>query len=259
MSSKNENDDLPNNEKLQNKNVIKNISNNNKIKKNISPNPLNPIISNSKLNNNNLIISQKNSTLYRNNYSNTINICSSSVSKNHKISKILTPQKVNFKSKINNNFKINNIQSHKNIEIDSDTGVGYNIVSFDIPKNLSLSSKKNQYYTLFGKKLQKKPSIKTEAISPIEEIYKQKYNKKLKLENLSNSNYFNDMPKKIAPAFGRTAYTFYTKKDIEELGGNIISSANLKVNNNYNIIGNPPVNVKFTFKGIKRYNNELDI
>ena len=248
ISSKNNN--LYNNEKLQNKNIIKNKNNN--IKKNISPIPLNSIISNSKLNN--LVISQKNNTLYSNNCSNTINICSSSISKNHKISKNFTPQ--NDKNKINNNLKNTNfVQSQKNIEIDNDTGVGYNIVSFDIPKNISLSSKKNQYYSLFGKKIQKRPSIKTEAISPIEEIYKQKYNKKLKLENCSNSNYFNDMPKKISPAFGRTAYTFYTKKDIEEFGGNITNSANIKVNNNanlinnnYNITGNPPVNIKYTSK-----------
>ena len=63
------------------------------------------------------------------------------------------------------------------------------------------------------------------------------------------------MPKKISPAFGRTAYTFYTKKDIEEFGGNITNSANIKVNNNanlinnnYNITGNPPVNIKYTSK-----------
>ena len=175
----------------KNNNLIKNI------------NTLNPVIQNSKLGY--LNIAQKNSIIYANNFSNTINIYSS-ISKNHKIN-FLTPQKENLnkRKKINNK----NINLPKNIEIDSDTGVGCNIVSFKIPENTSLPPKTNQFYPLYGKKLHKKPPIKTEILSPVDEIYRQQYNKKIKLENLSNSN-SNDMPKKIAPVFGRTAYTFYS-------------------------------------------------
>ena len=246
--------DINNNEKLQNKNLLKNGN----IKKNNSPNPLNQIIPNGKINN--IINTQRNNMAFTNNYNSTINIGSTSLSRNHKMIKILSPQKDIFKTKIiNNNYKNNFMQTQKNVEIDTDTGVGCNIVSFDIPRNFSLSSTKNQYYNLVGKKIHQKPSIKTEPISPLDKIYKQQFNKKIKLENLSNSN--NDIPKKISPAFGRTAYAFYTKKEIEEFGGNFTNSINLKgnnnvniINNNYNIIGNnntPPYNIKFMSKGIK--------
>ena len=217
----------------------------------ISTNSQNPAIPNFIKNNYQNI--PKTSIFYANNFSNTINIYPST--KNHKISKILTPQNRNSNSKAN---VINNIQSQKNIEVDSDTGVGLNVVSFDIPENTSLPPKKNQYYTLFGKKLQKKHPIKTEIISPLDEIYKQQYNKKMKLESLSNSNNLNDMPKKISPIFGRTAYAFYSKKDIEEFGGSLTNSANIKgINNtnliNNNIIGNNsyPINIKLKPKGKK--------
>ena len=231
----------------KNNNLIKNI------------NTLNPVIQNSKLGY--LNIAQKNSIIYANNFSNTINIYSS-ISKNHKIN-FLTPQKENLnkRKKINNK----NINLPKNIEIDSDTGVGCNIVSFKIPENTSLPPKTNQFYPLYGKKLHKKPPIKTEILSPVDEIYRQQYNKKIKLENLSNSN-SNDMPKKIAPVFGRTAYAFYSKKDIEEFSGSA-NSINLKGNNNFNILNNNynniannnmPIDLKFFSKGKQRYINEAD-
>ena len=100
----------------------------------------------------------------------------------------------------------------------------YKIVSLDILENTYLPHKVNQYYTLFGKKLRKKPPIKTEIISPLDEIYKQQYIKKMKKEYLSNLNTLNEVPKKITPAFGRTAYASYSKKELEEFRGNLTSS-----------------------------------
>ena len=220
--------------------------------KQINTIPQNPFIPN--LLKNNYQNVQKYSTFYANNYSNTIYI-NPSANKNHKVSKILTPQnrKINIKTNINNN-----IQLPKAVDVDSDTGVGLNIISFDMPENTSLPPKKKQYYSLFGKKFHKKPPMKSEVISPLDEIYKQQYNKKMKLESLSNSNNISDMPKKISPIFGRTAYAFYSKKDIEEFGGNITNSVNLKGINNINLINNNiinnnnlPINIKFLSNGKK--------
>ena len=260
--------------KIENKNIeksqnnlnnIKSTSNNINIIKNASPklksrnnnqannNSLNPIIS-TKLNN--IPFAQKYNIIYSNNYSNTINVYSS-FTKNHKINSVLTPEKDKGNIKTYNIQKNNILQSQKNIEIDSDTGIGYNIVSFDIPENVSLPPKTNQYYPLFGKKLHKKPQIKADIISPLDEIYRQQFNKKIKLESLSNSNFKNDIPKKISPVFGRTAYAFYSKKDIEEFGGSTTNSVNLKGNNNANkITNNLPINIKYFSNGKKKYINE---
>ena len=206
-NSKNERIKNKNAEKPQNNlNTIKNKNNN--IIKNNSPkllsrnnnnqnnsNYLNPIISNSKLNN--LTAQKTNNPIYTNNYSNTINIYSS-LYKNHKLTNVLTPhkEKINKKLNIKNVDKKIIIQNLKNVEVDSDTGIGYNIVSFEIPENISLPPKTIQYYPLLGKKIHKKQLIKTETFSPLDEIYRQQYNKKLKIESLSNSNLINEIPKK---------------------------------------------------------------
>ena len=218
------NSDIQNNIKKINNNIlIKNIDSNNQISRNINSmnnqinySPSNQIFPNSRTNNNKII------ALHKNYYNNTINIFPT-VSKNHKKSNLLTPK----------NNKV--IPYMKYIDKDQNN-VGYKIVSFDILENVSLPPKVNQYYTLFGKKLRKKPPVKAETISPLEEIYKKQYNKKIKMENISNLNTANDMPKKITPAFGRTAYAFYSKKDIEEFGGNLTNSIEMKTNNNINVI-----------------------
>ena len=57
--------------------------------------------------------------------------------------------------------------------------------------------------------------------------------------------------------FGRTAYAFYSKKDIEEFGGSTTNSVNLKGNNNANKINNNlPINIKYFSNGKKKYINE---
>ena len=240
--------------KNKNDNLLKNTStkllsrNNNNNQNN--NNFLSPIIQNSKLN---YLTTQKiNNPNFTNNYSNTINIYSS-ISKNNKIISVLTPEKEKIHKKINSNImqKNKNILIQKNLEVDSDTGIGYNIVSFDIPENSSLPPKTIQYYPLFGKKIHKKPPIKTEIISPLDEIYRQQYNKKIKLESLSNPNLTNELPKKISPVFGRTAYAFYSKKEIEEFGGNLTNSINIKGNIT-------PINMKYFSKGKKKFINEME-
>ena len=261
INLKNERTNNKNTENSQNNlNIIKNKNNN--IIKNNSPkllsrnnnnqnnsNYLNPIISNSKLNN--LTAQKTNNLICTNNYSDTINIYSS-LYKNHKLTNVLTPhkEKINKKLNIKNVDKKIIIQNLKNVEVDSDTGIGYNVVSFEMPENIFLPPKKIQYYPLLGKKIHKRQPIKTETFSPLDEIYRQQYNKKLKIESLSNSNLINEIPKKISPVFGRTAYAFYSKKEIEEFGGNITNSINLKGNGN-------PINIKYFSKGKPKNINEI--
>ena len=117
-----------------------------------------------------------------------------------------------------------------------DQGIGYKIVSFDIPENVNLPQRTTQVYSLNGRKLRKKPQIKTDFVSPLDELYKQQYKKKmsdLKISGNGNSNMMvvnnaNDMPKKLLPLFGRTAYTFYGSGDKE---GGINLANSLEVNN----------------------------
>ena len=182
----------------------------------------------------------------KNNYSSTTSIYPE-ISKNHKIKSIFPEHGDNLNSRKNTN----NIPFKKVLEIDTDIGFGCNIVSFEIPKNSSLPKKINQFYPLYGKKIQKKKPIKYEETSFLDDIYKGQYDKKikkLKLKTISNSNVMTDIPKKISPVFGRTAYTFYSKKDIENLctGGKINGNDNLYLNTLNNI---PPINIKYLSQG----------
>ena len=152
-----------------------------------------------------------------------------------------------------------NVQLQKNddIDIDSDMGIEYKIVSFDMPKNESLPQKTNQFYSLYGKKLRKKQHIKTEEKSPLDEIYKNQYEKKLKKEKLKSLSNSNEVPKKITPAFGRTAYAFYSKKDLEGFRRNYTSTNNLKGITNLNTISSMNshefVNTKYFANSQRRY------
>ena len=169
------------------------------------------------------------------------------LSKNHKINYILTPKKEK---------------------------LGCKIVSFDLPENTNLPQKVNQIYSLNGKKLKKKPKLKTELISPLDEIYKQQFKKKLK--NLSNTNMImntggDDVQKKLLPIFGRTAYIFYNKTN-KDGGINLTNSMEINKNKNdfsgFNQIGrnsyfnnlqlniNAPFNVKTFPKIQKKFNTE---
>ena len=77
------------------------------------------------------------------------------LSKNHKINYILTPRK-------------------------EKTGIGCKIISFELPENSNLPQKVNQLYSLNGKKLKNKLKIKTELTSPLDEIYKKQFQKRIK-------------------------------------------------------------------------------
>ena len=159
-----------------------------------------------------------------------------------------------------------------------DQGNGCKIVSFDIPENTNLPQRVNQIYSLNGKKIKKKPNIKTEFISPLDELYKQQYKKKMnEMKNLSsNSNMIitnsNDVPKKLLPLFGRTAYTFYgsNKKDAGiNLTNSVEVNKNKNINNNFNTLSrnfnmnglqmkniNSPINIKTFPKLQKKFNTE---
>ena len=123
---------------------------------------------------NSLSLNQINDIINRNNNISLYNF--SSFSKNHKISNVFyTPKEQN---KVIRLYKNDQLQKNIDIDIDSDMGIEYKIISFDMPKNESLPQKTNQFYSLYGKKLQKKQQIKkTEEKSPLDEIYKNQYEK----------------------------------------------------------------------------------
>ena len=156
-------------------------------------------------------------------------------------------------SNISKNQKRNYILTPTN----EDPGIGYKIISIDIPENANLPQRTNQLYSLNGKKIKQKPSIKQDYISPLDDLYKQQYKKKIKnMKNLSNSNMAvnngNDIPKKLLPIFGRTAYAFYNKKE-KEGGINLTNSVDL--NKNKNTMNNfYPMSRNFNFNSIQMNN-----
>jgi hypothetical protein len=251
---KNQNQNIKNNDDvLKNNNFSNPISRNNNSNNNQMLKPLN-LISKSLNDFNNLSLNQINNIINRNN--NNIDLYNlSSFSKNHKISSVL------YASKEHKNmiklYKNAQMQKSMDIDIDSDTGIEYKIVSFDMPNNNSLPQKINQFYSLYGKKLQKKQHIKTEEKSPLDDIYKNQYEKKLKKEKLKSLSNSNDAPKKITPVFGRTAYTFYSQKDLEGFRNNYTSTNNLKGIINLNTISSmnnrENINTKYLAKSHRRY------
>ena len=216
----------------------------------ISNNNSNKIITNNNFNN---PINMKLGSATNNRYNNTIETFYP-FSKNHKRNYIISPS-------------------------NEDQGIGCKIVSFDIPENVNLPQRVNQVYSLNGKKLRKKPNIKTELLSPLDELYKQQYKKKMnEMKNFSsNSNMMivnnaNDMPKKLIPIFGRTAYTFYGSND-KDAGINLTNSVELNknknINNNFHSLSrnynvnifpmnniNPHFNVKTFPKLKKKFNTD---
>ena len=167
---------------------------------------------NKNINNNINTISINRGNAINNRYNGNTLDTYSPLSKNHKRNYIITPS----------------------IE---DQGLGCKIVSFDIPENIYLPQRMNQNYLLTGKKLKKKPNIKMELISPLDELYKQQYKKKMgDMKPISsNSNMIitnnNDAPKKLLPIFGRTAYAFYGAND-KDAGINLTNSLDLNKNKN---------------------------
>lgn len=122
-----------------------------------------------------------------------------------------------------NNYKINEstFYNYYTSRTDSRKHPDYQISDADIKiKNVDLykKTKKNinesdhkQHYSFSGKKIKHKLKEKPEEISPVDYLYKLYFVKKNKDVILNNL-------KKITPAFGRTAYTFYDMKKNNELG-----------------------------------------
>jgi len=247
---KNQNRNNKNDDIMKNNNFSNPISRNNNSNSNHILKPLN-LVSKSLNDFNSLSLNQISNIFNRNNY----NIDLYNLSKNHKVSNILSSSRG--QNNVIRLYKNAPLQKNIDIDIDSDTGIECKIVSFDMPKNDSLPQKTNQYYSLYGKKLQKKQNIKTEEKSPLDEIYKSQYEKKLKREKLKSLSSSNDAPKKITPAFGRTAYAFYSKKDLEEFRRNYTSSNYLKGSINLNTINsmnnNDYINTKYLTKSHRRY------
>ena len=140
----------------------------------------------------------------------------------------------NLKNSNNNSNNINvacetndnsiNINSKNKIQINSETGINCKIVSLDPKKMINIHSVKVNGNAAFpGKKIKTKHIIR-ELINPLDELYKVQHQKKLqRLEKIKymNQNLSNDLPKKIVPAFGRTAYSFFNKKKSFDLNSPI--------------------------------------
>ena len=120
-------------------------------------------------------------------------------------------------------------------------------------------------------------------MSPLDELYKQQFKKKkndLKISVNSNMmivNNANDVPKKLLPIFGRTAYTFYGNNE-QDAGINLANSLDLNKDKNKNTIHNfhatkrifnsnslkmnninPPFNTKAFPKLNQKFNTEKNV
>ena len=99
-----------------------------------------------------------------------------------------------------------------------DTDVKVNNIDLFAKTRKSIADKNSiKNYSFNGKKLQSKKKEKKneENISPLENLYKSYFNKNHKNDSLSQEQKINNL-KRITPAFGRTVYTFYEKKDNRE-------------------------------------------
>jgi len=259
-------------------NYIKN-KNNEKIPQNEQENIMKDNENNLKNNNSksrlvNLIGIAKNNKIINNNNLNSINLTRGNVSNERYNSNTLEAY-----SPFSKNQKRNYIITTSK----EDQGIGYKIVSFDIPENINLPQRTTQVYSLNGKKLKKKPNKKTDFVSPLDELYKQQFKKKkndLKISANSNMmivNNANDVPKKLLPIFGRTAYTFYGNNE-QDAGINLANSLDLNKDKNKNTIHNfhatkrifnsnslkmnninPPFNTKAFPKLNQKFNTEKNV
>ena len=259
-------------------NYIKN-KNNEKIPQNEQENIMKDNENNLKNNNSksrlvNLIGIAKNNKIINNNNLNSINLTRGNVSNERYNSNTLEAY-----SPFSKNQKRNYIITTSK----EDQGIGYKIVSFDIPENINLPQRTTQVYSLNGKKLKKKPNKKTDFVSPLDELYKQQFKKKkndLKISVNSNMmivNNANDVPKKLLPIFGRTAYTFYGNNE-QDAGINLANSLDLNKDKNKNKIHNfhatkrifnsnslkmnninPPFNTKAFPKLNQKFNTEKNV
>jgi len=201
-------DKRKNNEIMQNKNIINHSKNQNNTKLNTNPTISDYkfkkagelYIDNDKYKINNNFNSQKLFSLE------TINFSSLSGNKNKNLEK-------RNKTIFLNNYTSRNI-SRKLIEHrNSENDIKINKVDLFIKskKHLNESEKKKQK-SFSGKKFKYKTKEKTEEASPVDYLYKLYFIKKKKEPILSSEKTINNL-KKITPVFGRTAYTFYDKRE----------------------------------------------
>lgn len=201
-------DKRKNNETLYNRNIINHYKNHNNSKLNT-----NPSITDYKY--------KKAGELYTDNDKYKIN-------NNFNSQKIFNLESINFSSVPNNINKnldkrnktifLNNYTSrnigrkfieHRNSEND----IKINKVDLFIKSKKQLNkSDKKQKKSFSGKKFINKTKEKTEESSPVDYLYKLYFIKKKKEPMLSSEKTINNL-KKITPVFGRTAYTFYDKRE----------------------------------------------
>ena len=115
----------------------------------------------------------------------------------------------------------------KNFENQSlDTDLKVNNIDLFAKTRKTINDKNNlNNYSLNGKKIKSKKKEKQdeEEISPLDNLYKSYFNKNHKNESLSQEQKINNL-KRIKPAFGRTAYTFYEKKETKEFGSSLYNN-----------------------------------
>ena len=132
-------------------------------------------------------------------------------------------RKNNLKSIDNYTSRNDNRNFIDNQSLDTDIRVN-NIDLFAKTRKNITDKNKIKNYSLNGKKLKsKKKDKKDENNSPLDKLYKTYYYKNHKNESLSQEHKINNV-KRIAPAFGRTAYAFYEKKDNRDIGNSLYNN-----------------------------------
>ena len=128
----------------------------------------------------------------------------------------------------------------KKLQVDPDTGAECNIVSLDM--NGSPKNKK------------KKSEIKNDDVN-LYNLYHTSNNFYKVNKNCKSQNCLNTLPMKVNPAFGRTAYTFFKKDQVD------CSNINNKKNRNNNNIYNSLTKNKNIIKksdSKEKYTNQID-
>ena len=194
----------------KNNNINNNIKNNDNI--NIKRNTINIIYNNSEKsqNNDNFPINSKLNV--------NLGIIDSFLNSNNNKKKKYLKSIENYTSR--NDFR-------KNFENQSsDTDLKVNNIDLFAKTRKTINDKNNlNNYSLNGKKIKSKKKEKQdeEEISPLDNLYKSYFNKNHKNESLSQEQKINNL-KRIKPAFGRTAYTFYEKKETREFGSSLYNN-----------------------------------
>ena len=136
---------------------------------------------------------------------------------------LITKNKMKKTSKmVNQNILVNNIISRNENRNNMNNQNSEKLKIFNI--DLFKKAKENineinyeQNYSFNGKKIKQKSKEKTEEVNSVDILYKLYFNKKNKNVIASQDKIVNNL-KKLTSVFGRTAYEFYDKKNINEIG-----------------------------------------